>query len=118
MGGEGSMSATDTDAKPAELSLGHHALFSRNRENLPWVQRIEDHPTWHVLAKVPQTVTALISLPGFTVHDLLTLEKGRVFESNVMTTEMIPIRIGSVRIAWGEFEVVEHTLALRVTKLA
>jgi len=112
------MNATDTDAKSTDLTLGPHGLFSRNRENLPWIQRIEDHPAWHVLSRVPQTVTALITLPEFTVYDLLTLEKGRVFESNVLTTEMIPIRIGAVRIAWGEFEVVEHALALRVTKLA
>ncbi len=112
------MNATETEHKSAELALGHHGLFSRNRDHLPWVQRIEDHTTWHVLAKVPQTVTALIPLPKFTMHDLLTMEKGLVIESNVLTSEMIPIRIGSVRIAWGEFEVVEHALALRVAKLA
>lgn len=112
------MSATETEQAPTELALGHHGILSRNRADLSWVQRIEDHPAWHALALVPQTLTVLIALPGFTVHDLLTMEKGRVIESNVSTGEMIPIRIGPVRIAWGEFEVVEHTLALRVTKLA
>ena len=112
------MNATETEQRPAELALGHHGIFSRNRDKLPWVQRIEDHTSWHVLSRVPQTVTALIPLPNFTMHDLLTMEKGLVIESNVLTSEMIPIRIGSVRIAWGEFEVVEHALALRVAKLA
>jgi flagellar motor switch/type III secretory pathway protein FliN len=112
------MNATETEQKPAELALGQHGIFSRNRDHLPWVQRIEDHTAWHVLARVPQTVTALIPLPKFTIQHLLTMEKGLVIESNVLTTEMIPIRIGAVRIAWGEFEVVEHALALRVTKLA
>jgi flagellar motor switch protein FliN/FliY len=70
------------------------------------------------LARVPQTLTAQIALPGFTIRDLLTLDKGRVIASAVLTTEMIPIRIGTVRIAWGEFEVVEHALALRITRLA
>ena len=112
------MSATETEQRSAELALGHHGIFPRNRDHLPWVQRIEDHPAWHVLSHVPQTVTVLISLPGFTMHDLLTMQKGLVIESDVSTTEMIPLRIGSVRLAWGEFEVVEHALALRVTKLA
>ena len=112
------MSAMQTEHHPAELALGHHGTFSRNRDHLPWVQRVEDHPAWHALARVPQTLTAQISLPGFTIHDLLTLEKGRVIESDVLTTETIPIRIGVVRIAWGEFEVVEHALALRITRLA
>jgi flagellar motor switch/type III secretory pathway protein FliN len=112
------MSAPATEQMPTGLTLEHPGEFSRNRAHLTWVQRIEEHVVWHVLARVPQTVTALIALPQFTMHDLLTMEKGLVIESNVMTTEMIPIRIGSVRIAWGEFEVVEHALALRVTKLA
>jgi flagellar motor switch protein FliN/FliY len=115
------MNATETEQKPGELALGHslgQGMFSRNRDHLPWIQRVEDHPAWHVLARVPNTVTALIPLPKFTVHDLLTMEKGRVIESSVLTTEMIPIRIGSVRIAWGEFEVVDQTLALRIAKLA
>ena len=112
------MNATETEQRPAELALGHHGISSRNRDHLPWVQRVEEHTAWHVLARVPQTVTALIPLPGFTIRDLLTMEKGSVIESKVLTSEMIPIRIGSVRIAWGEFEVVEHALALRVTKLA
>ena len=112
------MNATEAEQRPAELALGHHGILSRNRDHLPWIQRVEDHTAWHVLSRVPQTLTALIPLPAFTIHDLLTMEKGRVIESSVTTAEMIPIRIGSVRIAWGEFEVVEHTLALRITKLA
>lgn len=112
------MSVTETEQRPTEPGLGHHGTSPRGREGLPWVQRVEDHGAWHVLSRVPQTLTALIPLPGFTIHDLLTMEKGRVVESSLPTTEMIPIRIGAVRIAWGEFEVVEHALALRVTKLA
>ena len=112
------MNATETEQRPTDLALGHNGMFSRNRDHLPWIQRIESHTAWHVLARVPQTVTALIPLPQFTMHDLLTMEKGLVIESSVLTTDMIPIRIGQVRVAWGEFEVVEHALALRVTKLA
>lgn len=112
------MTATETEHKQTDLAVGHHGIFSRNRDHLPWVQRIEDHTAWHVLARVPQTVTAMIPLPNFTMKNLLMLEKGLVIESTVPTTDMIPIRIGSVRIAWGEFEVVEHALAMRVTKLA
>jgi flagellar motor switch protein FliN/FliY len=112
------MSATETEHRPAEMTLGQHGMFARNRDHLPWVQRVEDHPAWHVLARVPQNLTALIPLPAFTVRDLLTMEKGRVIASSVLTTEMIPIRIGAVRIAWGEFEVVDQALALRIAKLA
>jgi flagellar motor switch/type III secretory pathway protein FliN len=107
----------ENEAKGPEFAVVP-GMSPMGREVLPWVQRIEEHPSWPVLARVPQTVTALIPVPGFTVRKLLTMEKGRVIESGLLTTEMIPIRIGAVRIAWGEFEVVEHALALRVTKLA
>jgi len=112
------MTATETEQRPGELTPGHHGGGLRNRDHLPWIQRVEAHPAWHVLARVPQTVTALIPLPEFTIRDLLAMEKGVVIKSNVLTTEMIPIRIGSVRIAWGEFEVVGQALALRIAKLA
>ena len=87
------MNATETEQRPTDLALGHNGMFSRNRDHLPWIQRIESHTAWHVLARVPQTVTALIPLPQFTMHDLLTMEKGLVIESSVLTTDMIPIRI-------------------------
>ena len=83
-----------------------------------WMNRIEEHPAWPSLARVPETLTALIPLRRFTVRSLLLLDKGQMIESDRSLTEDIPMKIGAVQIAWGEFEVVEHVMALRVTRMA
>ena len=41
-----------------------------------------------------------------------------MIESDRALSDDIPMKIGSVQITWGEFEVVEHTMALRVTRVA
>ncbi|HEX4651281.1 MAG TPA: FliM/FliN family flagellar motor C-terminal domain-containing protein [Granulicella sp.] len=83
-----------------------------------WMNRIEEHPAWPSLARVPETLTALIPLRQFTVRSLLLLDKGQTLESDRSLSEDIPMKIGAVQIAWGEFEVVEHRMALRVTRVA
>ena len=85
---------------------------------LCWMTRIEEHPAWPSLARVPETLTALIPLRQFTVRALLLLDTGQTIESDRPLAEDIPMKIGSVQIAWGEFEVVEHRMALRVTRVA
>jgi|ERR1700693_1075640 flagellar motor switch protein FliM len=85
---------------------------------LCWMARIEEHPAWPSLARVPETLTALIPLRQFTVRALLLLDTGQTIESDRPLAEDIPMKIGSVQIAWGEFEVVEHRMALRVTRVA
>jgi hypothetical protein len=111
------MAATESEVKSGEMAV-HPAIYMGSRSHLPWMQRIEEHASWQVLARVPETMTALIALPHFTVRELLTMEVGRVYVSGSLTSELIPIKIGSVQLAWAEFEVVDAALALRVTKLA
>jgi len=82
-----------------------------------WMKRIEEHPAWPSLSRVPETLTALIPLRPFTVWSLLLLDKGQMIESDRALSDDIPMKIGSVQITWGEFEVVEHTMALRVTRV-
>ncbi|MBB5057627.1 flagellar motor switch protein FliN/FliY [Granulicella aggregans] len=111
------MSILDNETRSGEMAV-HHGGYVSNRHHLPWTQRIEDHVSWPILQRVPETITALIDIPDFTVRDLLTLEPGRVVASQTLTSELIPIKIGAVQILWAEFEVVEESLGLRVAKLA
>jgi hypothetical protein len=83
-----------------------------------WMMRIEEHPAWPSLSRVPETLTALIPLRPFTVRSLLLLDKGQIIESDRALSDDNPKKIGGMQIAWGEFEVVEHTMALRVTRVA
>lgn len=82
-----------------------------------WMPRIEEHPAWEMLSQIGMTLRAEVALEGFRVRDLLTLAAGQVFETSSPDTDDVPIRIGNVQLGWGEFEVVEQQMALRVTRL-
>lgn len=111
------MSAIEAGGKTGDLALSHGSSTAVH-PSLPWLQRIEEHPSWPVLAEIPEKMIAAVVLPRFTLRDLMTMEKGSVFKSDCLTSDLIPMKIGTVQIAWGEFELVDHSLALRVTRLA
>ena len=111
------MTGLQNETKGGELAISPLG-YGVTRQTLPAMHRIEEHPAWAVLAEVPERTVAYIPLLHFTVHHLLTLEKGKVFTSKVLTSDLVPMKIGSVRLVWGEFEMMNHNLALRVTKLA
>jgi flagellar motor switch protein FliM len=106
---------TETTLASTEVSL---IAAGESRAGGSWMKRIEEHPAWPSLARVPETLTALIPLRQFTVRSLLLLDKGQMIASDRSLSEDIPMKIGAVQIAWGEFEVVEHRMALRVTRVA
>jgi len=84
---------------------------------MPWMRRIEEHPAWPVLSRLPITVAARIPLGQFSVRDLLGMAEGQVFESSISDTEDVPLAVGNVQLGWTEFEVVEQRIALRLTRL-
>jgi flagellar motor switch protein FliN/FliY len=57
-------------------------------------------------------------VPGFTVADLVHLERGRIIASRWTVGQDVPLRINGELIAWSEFEVVQNRLAVRLTELA
>ena len=84
----------------------------------PRMSRIEQHPSWPMLSRLRLAMTASVILKGFKVRDLLRLEPGQVVESAWPETEDVPLIIGQVQVAWSEFEVVDHHLVVRLTRLA
>lgn len=99
-------------------AAGTIAAQAEDVSGMPLMAKIEEHPAWPVLARLPVTMTAEIALSRFKVRDLLALAQGQVFESVMPDTEDVPLRVGDVQLAWTEFEVVEQRLALRLTRLA
>jgi flagellar motor switch protein FliN/FliY len=84
---------------------------------VPWMMRIEEHPSWETLAQLRTSIRAGVALTGFTVRHLLAMKEGQVFESLSPVTEDVPVKIGQVQVGWSEFEVLEHTVSLRLTRL-
>lgn len=82
-----------------------------------WMPRIEEHPGWETLSQIEMTMRAEVLLHRFRVSDLTGLAEGQVFETLTPGTEDVPIKVGNVELGWGEFEVVEQQIALRITRL-
>lgn len=83
----------------------------------PWMLRIEDHSAWSTLSRLMVMMAVEVPLPSFKVQHLLGLAVGQVFESASPDTEDVPLKVGDIQLGWTEFEVVEHKVALRLTRL-
>ena len=73
---------------------------------------------WQRAGRLPCLLTVEISVPGFTVADLVHLERGRVIASRWTVGQDVPLQVNDQLIAWSEFEVVQNHLAVRLTELA
>lgn len=80
--------------------------------------QIEANTWWPTLSQLRMTMAASLELNGFKIKDLLRLEEGQFVESAWPETEDVPLYVGQVQVAWGEFEVVEQRLVVRLTRLA
>lgn len=79
---------------------------------------LEEHPAWPTLARMPTVLSVNIPLRGFRVCHLLVLQAGHTIASAWSVKEDVPLKLGKLDVCWGEFEVVEQQMALRLTRLA
>jgi flagellar motor switch/type III secretory pathway protein FliN len=111
------MAGTELATRSAEAVRGTGLDLTRLAPKVPWMMRIEEHPSWGTLAQLRVTVRAGVLLSHFKVRDLLAIKEGQVFESLSPATEDVPVRAGQVQLGWSEFEVLEQRMALRLTRL-
>jgi flagellar motor switch/type III secretory pathway protein FliN len=78
---------------------------------------MEEHAAWPMISRLPVMLAVTIPLTGFKVRDLLAVSEGQTIETAWAVTRDIPLRAGQVQLGWGEFEVVEQRMALRLTRL-
>lgn len=79
---------------------------------------IESHCAWPMISRLPTMLAVNIPLRRFRVCDLLNLERGQTVESEWAATQDVPLKTGELQLGWGEFEVIERSMALRLTRLA
>jgi len=80
------------------------------------VNRSSDDPWKQVLA-LPCRVGVEVPVPVFTVGDLLGLCPGSVVRSSQKEGSPAFVQVNGQVIGWGEFDVVEETLAIRLTEM-
>jgi len=73
---------------------------------------------WSEAVWLPCDLTVELSIPKFSVGDVLRLDLQSVINAKWNQNADVPIRINGHLIAWAEFEVVGDRLAVRVTRLA
>jgi flagellar motor switch protein FliN/FliY len=70
------------------------------------------------LGRMGMRLDVMVKVPSFCVRDLLALETGTVVETDHDHIQDVPVRSGGALLAWAEFEVVNESLAVRLTRLA
>ena len=111
------MAASGLAVQSAGVSMRTESELTRTASAMPWMSRIEEHPSWEILSQMRMSMRAEVSLNRFRVRDLLALAEGQVFETLSPDTKDVPLKIGQVQLGWSEFEVVEQKMALRLTRL-
>lgn len=67
--------------------------------------------------RLPMQLDVMVRAASLRVKDLLALERGTVVEALHEHSQDVPVRCGGAVLAWGEFEMVEQKLAVRITRL-
>jgi flagellar motor switch/type III secretory pathway protein FliN len=70
------------------------------------------------IARLPVQLDVAIPLRDFRVRNLLALETGQLIESEWNNGLDLPLSAGAVQLAWSEFEVIDTSLVVRLTRLA
>ena len=70
------------------------------------------------VARLPVELDVSVPVRGFRVRNLLALEPSQLIESGWAHGDDLPLAAGDVQLAWGEFEVIDTQLSVRVTRLA
>lgn len=70
------------------------------------------------LDRLRMQLDVMVPVGSFRVGDLLALSTGGVVETVHDHGQDLPVLCGGVLLLWGEFEVVEQKLAVRITRVA
>jgi flagellar motor switch/type III secretory pathway protein FliN len=74
-------------------------------------------PRFPALMLVPVPMRVSISMPGISLRGLTQLSAGDVFVSEWPAAGEMPLLASNVAFSWGEFEVVDGAIAIRLTRL-
>ena len=80
-------------------------------------QRVHREPE-ALIPWLPCSVSVDLPVIKFTVRDLVSLQRGAVFESSYHQSSDLPLRVNGQLVGWTEFEVVGERLAVRLTDLS
>jgi flagellar motor switch/type III secretory pathway protein FliN len=77
----------------------------------------EARTKWPMLLQVPVSMMVKIPLPRISLRGLAALSVGNLIVSSWAASEEVPLYASNVALSWGEFEVVDGMIAIRLTRL-
>jgi len=80
-------------------------------------EAVEAQVKWHMLQQVSVPMTVKIPLPGISLRGLAALSIGTLIVSSWAASEEVPLYASDIALSWGEFEVVDGMIAIRLTRL-
>ena len=102
-----------------EPGAGNSAASAQALIAVPGAEPVEEEQTaWSgAVARLPVELDVSVPVEDFRLRNLLALEPGQVVESRWNYGEDVPLGSAEVQLAWSEFEVVDTSLAVRITRL-
>jgi flagellar motor switch/type III secretory pathway protein FliN len=76
-----------------------------------------EEAAWAHVKGLPCRLSVEIPIPDFTVRKLLDLSLGVILDTYHEEGSHVPVLVNGQMIAWGEFDVVDEVLAIRLTEL-
>lgn len=70
-----------------------------------------------ILMQVPIPMSVKVPLPGISLRGLTAMKAGDVIVSQWAVAAELPLYASNVALSWGEFEVVDGAIAIRLTRL-
>jgi flagellar motor switch/type III secretory pathway protein FliN len=98
-----SSAAQTFEKNPNDPLKAGTASSTQSLDSMPWL---------------PCALRLEVPIVGFTIGNLLMLNKGSVVESSCHHTSDVPLRVNQLLIGWTEFEVIGDRLAVRITDQA
>jgi len=80
-------------------------------------QSLDEEAAWARLKGLVCQLSVEVRIPHFTVRNLLDLAPGSVLDTRYEEGSHLPVIVNGQIIAWGEFDVVDENLAVRLTEL-
>jgi flagellar motor switch/type III secretory pathway protein FliN len=72
---------------------------------------------WAHVRGLPCQLSAEVPIPQFTIRKLLDLAPGVILDTHYEEGSHVPVLVNGEMIGWGEFDVLDETLAIRLTEL-
>jgi len=76
-----------------------------------------EEAAWTHVKGLPCRLSVEVPIPRFTVRKLLDLAPGVILDTCFEEGSHVPVLVNGQMIAWGEFDVLDEILAIRLTEL-